>query len=1004
MFERMACRSGQALWTIIFFSVFLLPFKTWGSTKALDMNVTEDEGHYRSAIYFSQRPSFKIHSKRWKGLAFSFFQTEPTPGFSKSVEEMGGDITLNWDENSGDLFCDILLERPFHAVDVVWLPGKKILLFEVSLSSENTERPQKPPDLRLSNIRLGTHEKGDRMAMKLSQRPPWTAVFQDERHVTLELEARASNPIRRQYGPTQRFGKVVLKRHENPLEVALTLIPSWSNARLFWFEKGDRLVLDILDPGELPIDQALLIPFKPRSHAKQPTAEANGTDQGKAINSERPPYGKDRPEKTSLGLLGPAPPVQEELDAPQELVAFVRRKIGPKDKVGSMANKEVTPPPDTYFGNPTNEPSLENIIPDTNRIREWSRHLSSGEAFLFGRILEAWEMKDYRKGADLIHTFMEQYPQSPLGKPMAFLRGDFLLHLLKSGRHDLLPLVNQSYQDAVNRYGDAKEAPWALIRIAQANSYVGNDYAAISYLNTASARYKEGEHLPLLYMTKGKVYLRLKQLDRAIESFKIMTTRFPDSPLMNEARYWIATYYHNKGVFRATEEQLAVIDSSNPNFFLSSPGYLFLRGLNYFYLEDFNRARQYFLRGLNMGGQPETGDLLLSRIGDTYHHQKNQETAKRYYKAAVDCYPEGEGASIARLRLAQYEDEVKALEEVRQKNANKPIGDLALLEVANAYYKKGHYDKAMETSKVLMNKPSHLDISRQATQLYYQSCEMVIRQHSSHENHEKIIDFYQSNLKAHKEKLNPEVLYLVGQAFFKMGLHSDAIPLFESIKPYDLKEADRADYLTAWAKSYLNDGDRAQAIRLLESSRKEHITKPGRQQVSLMLASLYEQIGDKDAAYELLQSVLSEKRHLPVVDMVKAYLSMGRLLNELRLYEKARESLMSGIALAEKDRDSAIWLASAHMLVGDSYHYEGRSRETIKAYEVGFNHGYSSEDKGYWKRRYRLALAHLKEGDTQEAERVFTEIMEEGDPDLEQRVQIKLGMIGLDKQLKRLPL
>ena len=120
-------------------------------------------------------------------------------------------------------------------------------------------------------------------------------------------------------------------------------------------------------------------------------------------------------------------------------------------------------------------------------------------------------MKDYEKGATLIHTFMEQYPQSPLGKPMAFLRGDFLLHLLKSGRRDILPLVTQGYQDAVNRYGDAKEAPGALIKMAQAHSYAGNDYAALSYLNTARARYKEGEHLPLLYVTKGKVYLRLKQ-------------------------------------------------------------------------------------------------------------------------------------------------------------------------------------------------------------------------------------------------------------------------------------------------------------------------------------------------------------------------------------------------------------------------------------------------------------------------------------------------------------
>lgn len=587
---------------------------------------------------------------------------------------------------------------------------------------------------------------------------------------------------------------------------------------------------------------------------------------------------------------------------------------------------------------------------------------------------------------------------------MAFLRGDFLLHLLKSGRHDILPLVTQGYQDAVNRYGDAKEAPGALIKIAQANSYAGNDYAALGYLNTALARYKDGDHLPLLYVTKGKVYLRLKQQEKAIENFKIMITRFPDSHLMNEARYWIATYYHNKGVFRAAEEQLNVIERSDSEYFLSNPGYLFLRALNYFYMEDFARARQYLLQGLNMGGQPEEGDLLLSRIGDTYHHQKDQEAAQSYYEAAAAFYPEGEGASIARLRLAQYADEVRALEEVGQQNANKPIGDLALLEVANAYYRKGNYDKAMEASKVLMTKPTHLDISGKAKQLYYQSSEMVIRELYSHKDYEKVVDFFRSNQQAPKDNMNPEVLYLVAQAHLLTGRYSDAASLFGRVKPYDLKEANRADYFIGLAKSYIVVGDMVKGIRLLESSKKERIPIQGRQQVTLMLAGLYERVGDKDAAYQLFQSVVSEKRHLPVVEVVKAYLAMGRILNGLKLYEKARESLTSGIALAEKDRESTAWLAATYMMMGDSYYHEGRSTETIKAYGEGLNRGYSTEDMDYWKRRYRLALAHLQEGEIQEAERVFIEILEEGDPNLEQMVQIKLGMIGLDKQLKRLPL
>jgi tetratricopeptide (TPR) repeat protein len=193
-------------------------------------------------------------------------------------------------------------------------------------------------------------------------------------------------------------------------------------------------------------------------------------------------------------------------------------------------------------------------------------------------------------------------------------------------------------------------------------------------------------------------------------------------------------------------------------------------------------------------------------------------------------------------------------------------------------------------------------------------------------------------------------------------------------------------------------------IRLLESSKKEKIPVQGRQRVRLMLAGLYDRVGDKDAAYQLFQSVLSEKQTLPVAEVVKAYLSVGRILNGLKLYEKSRESLMSGITLAEKDRESRAWLASAYMMMGDSYYHEGRLLETIKAYGEGLNQGYSTEDKDYWKRRYRLALAHLHEGEIQEAERMFTEILEEGDPNLEQMVQIKLGMIGLDKQLKRLSL
>jgi tetratricopeptide (TPR) repeat protein len=172
----------------------------------------------------------------------------------------------------------------------------------------------------------------------------------------------------------------------------------------------------------------------------------------------------------------------------------------------------------------------------------------------------------------------------------------------------------------------------------------------------------------------------------------------------------------------------------------------------------------------------------------------------------------------------------------------------------------------------------------------------------------------------------------------------------------------------------------------------------------LLLAEIYRKKGELKRASDLLHSLLGEKRLLSDREMAAVYESIGEISNKQSLYERARDALNRSIALAEKDRESKELLRSAYAEMGNSYHFEGRHKEAIRHYGQSLDLDYSPEMKGYWDVKYRLALSYLGAGESGLASRLMNEILEEGDPALQQKVQIKMGSIPLEKELKRLSL
>ncbi|MBW1913015.1 MAG: tetratricopeptide repeat protein [Deltaproteobacteria bacterium] len=138
------------------------------------------------------------------------------------------------------------------------------------------------------------------------------------------------------------------------------------------------------------------------------------------------------------------------------------------------------------------------------------------------------------------------------------------------------------------------------------------------------------------------------------------------------------------------------------------------------------------------------------------------------------------------------------------------------------------------------------------------------------------------------------------------------------------------------------------------------------------------------------------------MEIASAYFAMGEISNRERRYEKAKEALNRCIALAEKDKDSKEILQSAFMELGNSHNNEGRHRQAIRSFQRGLDLGYGPDKKDYWESKFRLALSYQGAGEHLKAENVLSEILEEGDPMLRQKVEVKLGVIGLEKELQRL--
>jgi FimV-like protein len=953
----------------------------WAANRVRGASILKEDECMKLFLFTDESPRFRISLLNRSVLVLSFLDTSISPQVCKDLSESRPkEVTITG--QAGALKLDCL--HPIREVSTAWMSEKKLFYVEIlPLKAEPRGRRAEAAFPTLRRIRFGASKSYTRMVLDLTGRPAWELSLEKPGRLGLRLEKVGTQKKRSEFGPMKRLDKVILDGKSQQVDLSMALKSPFARARIFWLHVGNRLVMDLCDEPSVPIP----VP-QPVSRSGERRSSIGEHNVGNESVREVEPVANSASGKSVLqektrdrGTVKE----EEKIDKDQ---ASVNHEGAEDEKAIVRASSTDESPVAALRNEGTGDDPLHGV--------------SAAEALLYGQITEAHRFRDYERGAALIDDFIKRFPESSLTEKLTFMKGDFQYFLMLSGREDLLPLLVETYKGAINRFPRSDEVPGAYLRMAKANRMAGNDYQALGYLNILIRRYGNDPLLPEAYLERGSLDLRGPSPEKALRDFKAVLKSYPRSMLAQEARYGIATYLHEQKLYQEAEKWLNEIAISGPDFCGRHPEYLSLRARNFLYLEKPGEAREMFFKALNVGGQLETNDLTLTRIGDTFLHQSRSKEAETLYKRVVEDFPDTEGASISQIRLAELSSEVDALEEVAKRNTERPIGEIALLQMANVFYDKGKFSKTMDTVRELVMTPPISETQAAAGHLYQKAAEKELKRLYQEKKFGEVVELFKANESSLSGKIDPQAQLAFCRSLFRLGKYDEAVSAFHKLEPDDLEPENKGAYYLDLAQSYRSLGNLERGIDLLRRARASDLLPLYRQKVTLFLADLSREAHKFQEALGLYEEVLAGKTPLSAKEIAQAYYFTGKILNLEGDFEKAREKLNKSIELTEKDETGKDISLSAICELGEGFLREGRPEEAIKCFQSAIRSGFGQERDGYWDMKFRLAEAYMQVKKADRAEELLKEISQEGDPGLQSQAQLKMGYIKLEKELKRL--
>ena len=508
-----------------------------------------------------------------------------------------------------------------------------------------------------------------------------------------------------------------------------------------------------------------------------------------------------------------------------------------------------------------------------------------------------------------------------------------------------------AYQRYYEKFRETEQAEEALWQAAQSMKQLTIKSATPEWDKVRDIFRRYGADFPKAkraaeaYYEVGYAHYRMRFYREALIYFKLFLTRYPDSPLLDQARLAQAdTLFAVGKVAEALEIYKKVSESGNDEIkakammglgemmaaskdpvgalqtfaalFEKYPDYHYrdpqlLRKLGYVYLrvgrdED---ARNSLFHYLNLAENPVDRGEILFELGESYLRGGDGRTALKLYERVLeDGTREDRIAVLAKFRRAEYMDnpERRMAKGQPAPDLTDPEGDKPFLAVVEAYPGEPITQDARRAMflryQARNNAESAADIG--GSYLHHDKPGLASGKKENfsgkillylgegflaRKEYEKLYQLYVAEYRQVSILDNGRFLYLVGQALEALSLLDQASVVYFRAQGLPLADEDKADLYSRRAEVYLLQKNMAAAERLLCYARDIYKDSEYLGEFHYLTGKLHEAQGKKN---EALACYVKATTVAPVPAKIKVYVEARlRMLATLGLYPEGAEVL-----------------------------------------------------------------------------------------------------------------
>lgn len=519
--------------------------------------------------------------------------------------------------------------------------------------------------------------------------------------------------------------------------------------------------------------------------------------------------------------------------------------------------------------------------------------------------------------------------------------------------------------------------------------------AAERMFQDAMVAYPKSVYLPFAYAAMGLIHTRLHNSATAEGYFDIVSKDFPDYSGMPEVEYHLADIYDGRGYTdKALNLYKKVFESKISNDYIPDAGlgygkalfenlryYDALSVLNYVIKNDVKKvyesadllkytadasfelglsqdARQNYIRLLNLFPHIKAPDMVLSKVGDAYGMENQEEKAIKVYELVREKYPDSPGYINASIGIARYlktdAEKIKIYEMIKTRFPENTYARIAMMRLAEIHQQNGEYDKCIqEIEDLLSTHPKGLRY--EAVKLMQKAYEALFKEQLKADEYTSIlmryererfklkkmggrlIPFYvgsaylQADLyeeafnqligayKLYKRAERPALLLFgLGKAMDESGRDDDALKLLDAFAKRFPKDKNRVEALTRVGQIYLEKGSFSKADNAFVSAYKAGDDALDKGRILMLRADVYQRKSDLKTASALQARAVKTFAASPGENyeiLAGAYKSLGSSYLEMKSYGQAADAFAKALDFSEGDRAKA----NIGFLLGDAY-------------------------------------------------------------------------------------